>query len=93
MTRAHAATAVARWQGAIADHPDLAAAVTAGQLRLKEAARQARTRTREAERNAHNALLEAQYEEGWRQAPLMTCPNGHACKCQGCAEEYRLPQQ
>jgi hypothetical protein len=46
---------------------------------------------RDVEVQVHNALLEAQQEEGWRRAPLMTCPNGHSHICDTCANEFRWP--
>ena len=83
----------ARWRAEIAPHPDIVQFVQAGRLTLKAAARHARERVRDDEHTAHNALLEAQDEESWRQAPMMTCPNGHAAKCADCAHAYRFPPE
>jgi hypothetical protein len=84
---------LARWKAEVSPHGDLAEAVRSGSLRLKDAAREARSRERSVHRQTHNALLEAEYEEGWRRAPLMTCPRGHSHLCQACAEEFRFDGQ
>jgi hypothetical protein len=86
------ASDIARWHEEISPFGDLAAAVAAGRP-LKDAAREARARVYEVEIAARNALLEAEYEEGWRRAPLMTCPEGHQQTCADCAREFRFDDQ